>query len=62
MTLSAFLDAVIPEGCKPGDKFKVDVGSPLDISKAKKDEGIRAYRGGRLQKAVTGVIYIYIYI
>jgi tetratricopeptide (TPR) repeat protein len=58
------LDAVIPEGCKPGDKFKVDVGSPLDISKAKKDEGIRAYRGGRLQKAVTGVcviIYIYIY-
>jgi tetratricopeptide (TPR) repeat protein len=59
------LDAVIPEGCKPGDKFKVDVGSPLDISKAKKDEGIRAYRGGRLQKAVTGVcmiIYIYTYI
>jgi tetratricopeptide (TPR) repeat protein len=47
------LDAVIPEGCRAGDRFKVDVGSPLDISKQKKDEGIRAYRSGRLQKAVT---------
>jgi tetratricopeptide (TPR) repeat protein len=47
------IDAVIPPGLKHGDKFKVDVGSPLDISKTKKEEGIRAYRGGRLQKAVT---------
>ena len=47
------LDAVIPEGKRPGEKFMVDVGSPLELSKQKKEEGIRAYRGGRLQKAVT---------
>lgn len=47
------LDAIIPEGKRPGDKFMVDVGSPLELSTQKKEEGIRAYRGGRLQKAVT---------
>ena len=26
------LDAVIPEGLRAGDKFKVDIGTPLDIA------------------------------
>jgi tetratricopeptide (TPR) repeat protein len=47
------IDAQIPEGYKPGMKFQVDVGSPMDIAKTKKEEGIKAYRGGRMQKAVT---------
>jgi len=45
------LNAIVPEGKKGGDCFRVKVGDPQELAEQKKLEGIKAYKFGRVLKA-----------
>ncbi|EKX38699.1 hypothetical protein GUITHDRAFT_96904 [Guillardia theta CCMP2712] len=45
------LDAVVPPGKKGGEKFRLKLGRREEIAEKKKLEGIKAFKGGRMQKA-----------